>query len=69
MPHHRHLVQRGLSVEDDVISIVHVSLDLPTIHDFEGSGVRHISQIDAAAVFTDDVLCLDQQQGKNVKSD
>mmetsp|Transcript_62514 Transcript_62514/g.165895 ORF Transcript_62514/g.165895 Transcript_62514/m.165895 type:complete len:232 (-) Transcript_62514:826-1521(-) len=57
MSHHRHLVQRRLSVEDDVISIVHVSLDLPTIHDFEGSGVRHISQIDAAAVFTHDVLC------------
>mmetsp|Transcript_74137 Transcript_74137/g.191238 ORF Transcript_74137/g.191238 Transcript_74137/m.191238 type:complete len:349 (+) Transcript_74137:4136-5182(+) len=30
MPHHAHLVQRRLPVEDDVVAVLHVPLDLPT---------------------------------------
>mmetsp|Transcript_9387 Transcript_9387/g.23364 ORF Transcript_9387/g.23364 Transcript_9387/m.23364 type:complete len:203 (+) Transcript_9387:4275-4883(+) len=54
VPHHGHLVQGWLPIEDDVIAIHHVPLNLPAVLQLDLREVRHISQVQAVTVVAGD---------------
>ena len=56
MAHHRHFVQRWLSVENDDIVVSNVSLDLVTNLEVQIRGLGVVPQIDTVAGIPDDVL-------------
>ena len=56
MAHHRHFMQRWLSVENDDIVVSNVSLDLVTNLEVQIRGLGVVPQIDTVAGIPDNVL-------------
>ena len=55
MTHHRHLVQRRLSVEDDKVAVLHVPLDLVADLKVKVARLGVEAQVHAVAVVAHDV--------------
>ena len=56
MTHHRHFVQRRLTVKDDKVIVLHVSLHLVADLKVKVARLGMISQVDSVTVITDDVF-------------
>ena len=54
MAHHRHLVERGLAVEEDDVAVLEVPLDAEAVLEVAVGIAAHEAEVEALAVLADD---------------
>jgi hypothetical protein len=56
VPHHRHLVQRGLAVEDDIVSIHQMTFNQVAWMQVHIAGTGNITEIEPHPIITDHIV-------------